>query len=70
MESVNAGLEKIREDLGGYFPSQKSLEINLFVQLSNLNDMWMRKPIPKIRNNLYRLRQIMNVKFGIKEEEI
>ena len=70
VESVNAGLEKMREDLGGYFPSQKSLEINLFVQLSNLNDMWMRKPIPKIRNNLYRLRQIMNVKFGIKKEEI
>lgn len=63
VESVNAGLEFMRLELGGYFPSLKCLEVNLFIQFSNLNDRWMRKPIPKVRANLYRLRQLMNVKF-------
>jgi len=55
VESVNAGLEFMRLELGGYFPSLKSLEVNLFIQFSNLNDRWMRKPMPRIRANLYRL---------------
>ena len=67
VESVNAGLEMMRLELGGYFPSLKTLEVNLFVQLSNLNDRWMRKPIPAIRGNLYRIRQLMNAKFTTEE---
>ena len=31
VESVNAGLEMMRLELGGYFPSLKTLEVNLFV---------------------------------------
>ena len=65
VESINAGLELMRMELGGYFPSMKSLEVNLFVQLSNLNDRWMRKPIPKVRANLYRIHQLMAIKFGV-----
>ena len=67
VESINAGLELMRLELGGYFPSLKSLEVNLFIQLSNLNDRWMRKPIPKVKANLYRLRQLMSVKFEAEE---
>jgi len=67
VESVNAGLEKIRQELGGYFPSQKSMEVNLFIQFSNLNDVWMRRPITDISSNLYRLRQIMRTKFESEE---
>jgi len=36
VESVNAGLEFMRLELGGYFPSLKCLEVNLFIQFSNL----------------------------------
>ena len=53
----------------GYFPSMKSLEVNLFIQLSDLKDICMRKPIPMIRGNLYRLHQLMNIKFGVKDSE-
>jgi putative transposase len=67
VESVNAGLEFMRLELGGYFPSLKSLEANLFIQFSNLNDRWMRKPMPRIRANLYRLHQLMSVKFESEE---
>ena len=63
-QGINAGLELMRMEHGGYFPSMKSLEVNLFIQLSNLNDRWMRKPIPVIRGNLYRFHQLMNIKFG------
>ena len=31
VESVNAGLEFMRLELGGYFPSLKCLEVNLFI---------------------------------------
>lgn len=55
VESINAGLELMRP------------EVNLFIQLSNLNDRWMRKPIPKVKANLYRLRQLMSVKFESEE---
>jgi len=30
---VNAGLEKMRQDLGGYFLSQKSMGVNLFITI-------------------------------------
>ena len=49
------------------FIGQSSLEVNLFIQLSNLNNRWMRKPIPKVKANLYRLRQLMSVKFEAEE---
>ena len=67
VESVNSGIERMRNELGGYFPSMKALEMNLFIQLSNLNDMCMRRPIPAIKANLYRLRQIMRSKFEMEE---
>ncbi len=67
VESINSGLELMRMELGGYFPSIKSLEVNLFIQLSNLNDRWMRKPIGVIRGNLYRIHQLMNIKFGAQD---
>ena len=69
VESINAGLEVMRMELGGYFPSMKSLEVNLFIQLSNLNDRWMRKPVPMIKTSLYRIHQLMNIKFGVEEQD-
>jgi len=48
----------MRLELGGYFPSMRTLEINLFIQLSNLNDKWIRKPVSAFRSNLYEMRQI------------
>jgi putative transposase len=33
IESINAGLEYIRRELGGYFPSRQSLDINYFIQI-------------------------------------
>ena len=59
----------MRMELGEYFPSMKSLEVNLFIQLSNLNDRWMRKSMPRARSNLYRINQLMSVKFGVDESD-
>ena len=61
VENINSGIELMRLELGGYFPSRKSLEVNLFIQLSNLNDLWMRKPIYSIKSSEYRIRQIMEL---------
>ncbi|HDD44440.1 MAG: hypothetical protein DRP29_02020 [Thermodesulfobacteriota bacterium] len=43
VESINFGLERMVTELEGYFPSQRSLEINVFIQISNLQDRWWRK---------------------------
>jgi len=62
----------MRLELGGYFPSLKSLEVNLFVQFSNLNDRWMRKPMPRIRANLYRFSPVglNNFTFGLERSSL
>ncbi|WP_149267318.1 IS256 family transposase [Deferribacter autotrophicus] len=56
VESINAGLERMRYDVGGYFGSMKTIEINLFVQLINLHDSWLTKPIPVLKSKAYDLK--------------
>ena len=36
----------------------------LFIQLSNLNDLWMRKPIYYIKSHEYRIRQMMELIYS------
>jgi len=69
VESINSGVERMKNDLGGYFASQRSLEVNLFIQFANLHDLWSRKPIPAIKSNIYELNQIFNLKYGMVEEK-
>lgn len=47
----------MRLELGGYFPSKDSLEANIFIQMVNLKDTWLRKPIPRIVENRYEIIQ-------------
>lgn len=64
IESINAGLEYMRMEHGGYFGSWRVLELNLFVQFANLHDRWLDKPIPNLAGLSYRLKQIFALKFG------
>jgi transposase-like protein len=68
IESINAGLEYIRHELGGYFPSRRSLDVNYFVQIANRNDSWMRNPVAMVRARGYELRQILAMRFEVPEE--
>lgn len=68
VESINAGLEYIRHELGGYFPSRRSLDVNYFVQIANRNDSWMRNPVAMVRSRSYELRQILAMRFEVPEE--
>jgi hypothetical protein len=65
---INAGLEYIRHELGGYFPSRRSLDVNYFVQIANRNDSWMRNPVAMVRARGYELRQILAMRFEVPEE--
>lgn len=67
VESINAGLDFMRRELGGYFPSKQSLEVNYFVQIVNMNDSWMKAANPLIRSRSYELKQIMTMKFELNE---
>jgi len=62
-ENINSGLELMRLELGGFFPSQKTLDVNLFIQMSNLNDNWMRKPIPLIKAHSFRIKQLLEIQY-------
>ncbi|MDQ7033040.1 MAG: transposase, partial [Desulfonauticus sp.] len=67
VEGLNRGLELMRLDLGGYFPSQRCLETNLFVQLANPADKWQRKPMPRVRAVLPELRQLLVLRYELEE---
>lgn len=68
VESVNAGIELMRLELGGYFPSQRSLEVNLFIQVVNLQDRWWRRPVPTVRAKSYELLQIFTMRYELAED--
>jgi len=68
VEGLNAGLELMRLELGGYFPSQDCLEVNLFIQAVNLEDRWQRKAMPKVVSCLYEIRQMFQLRYGLNED--
>lgn len=69
VEGLNAGLELMRLELGGYFPSQDCLEVNLFIQAVNLEDRWQRRPMPKVASCLYEIRQLFQLRYGLNEDD-
>lgn len=68
VEGLNAGLELMRRELGGYFPSKECLEVNLFIQAVNLEDKWQSKPMPRVRNCLYEVRQLWKLRYELTED--
>jgi len=69
VESINAGLEDMRNRMGGYWGSMKALEVNLFIQFANLQSLWDRKPMAKVRSKLYEIRQLFTMRFELDEME-
>ena len=67
VEGLNNGLELMRLELGGYFPSEGCLEANLFVQTVNLTEKWQKRPVPTIKAHEHELRQIYLLRYD-KEE--
>jgi transposase-like protein len=70
VESLNAGIEQMRLELGGYFPSQDALEVNLFIQVVNLQDRWWRRAVPNVRAKSYELRQLFALRYELDEEAV
>lgn len=68
VESLNAGIEHMRLDLGGYFPSKEALEVNLFVQLINHQDRWNLREAPGVRAAREHLHQIFVLRFQLDDE--
>ncbi|OAQ20295.1 hypothetical protein TDIS_1650 [Thermosulfurimonas dismutans] len=44
-------------ELGNYFPSERALEVNLFIQMTNLKDKWWQKPMSTVQTVSYELQQ-------------
>jgi len=62
-ENMNRQIERIRDNLGGYFHSQEILEINIYLQSEKLAHGKWSKPQPAFKAYLYELLQMFNLKF-------
>ena len=69
VESINAGLEDMRNRMGGFWGSMRALEVNMFIQFANLQSLWDRKPMANVRAKLYEIRQLFRLKFELDEVE-
>jgi transposase-like protein len=67
VEGLNRGLELMRLELGGYFPSLECLEANLFVQAVNLADRWQRRPLPTVRALRSELNRLLVLRYELEE---
>jgi transposase-like protein len=67
VESLNAGLERMCLELGGYFPSLESLEVNIFIQVVNLQDKWWRRAMPSIQSVSYLIQQKFALTYELQE---
>jgi hypothetical protein len=60
----------MRIELGGYFPSEESLNANMFILLENMGANWDKKPVPMVRARLYELRQVYAMKFELDTDDV
>ena len=67
VEGLNRGLEVMRLELGGYFPSRQCLEANLFVQAVNLVDRWQRRPLPAVKAARAELKRLLILRYEMEE---
>ena len=67
VEGLNNGLELMRRELGGYFPSERCLETNLFVQAVNLTEKWQKKPMPTVKAVEPELRRLYLLRYEMEE---
>jgi putative transposase len=63
-ENLNSRLEVMRVNLGGYFQSEKTLQIAMQVLIDKIKRNKWRKPIPAFRDCSYEINQIFNRKFS------
>ena len=63
MENFNSLLEKIKLRLGGYFPSEQILGINIMLQCEKLHQTKWKNPHNIIRSELYEINQLFNLRF-------
>jgi len=50
--------------MGGFFQSQDTLFVNVFISINSLCQRKWRNGVPKIKGNLYQLRQLFAQKYG------
>jgi putative transposase len=64
VESVNSILERLRMRMGGFFQSQEALFANVFININSLQKRKWLNGVPKIKGNLYQLRQLFAQNYG------
>ena len=67
VESLNSSFEKMRHKKGEFFQSTQTLNVAFYITIKKLNFI-EGKIVPKIKNKLYELNQLFNIKFLNLEE--
>ncbi|BBG25884.1 hypothetical protein IC007_0389 [Sulfuracidifex tepidarius] len=68
-ESFNSTLARFEEELGGYFPSLRSLQVYLYVSIEESNSRWKSRPMSVIRHHSYHLKQLHASRFQVSFDE-
>ncbi|MCD6221628.1 transposase, partial [bacterium] len=63
-ENINRQIEDRRIKCGGYFQSIEVVDINSYLIWENLENGRWRKPIPNLKGNEYKIRQLFKLRFG------
>ena len=68
-ESFNSTPARFEEELGGYFPSLRSLEVYLYVSIHESDSRWKFRPMSVIRHHSYHLKQLHASRFQVSLDE-
>uniref|UniRef100_UPI000A55CEAB transposase n=1 Tax=Metallosphaera hakonensis TaxID=79601 RepID=UPI000A55CEAB len=68
-ESFNSTLARFEEELGGYFPSLRYLQVYLYVSIEESNSRWKSRPMSVIRHHSYHLKQLHASRFQVSFDE-
>lgn len=63
VESVNSSIEKIRVRMGGFFQSEKVIDINIYLFRNRMKNKKWKHAAPRIKNHEYDLLQLFNRKY-------
>jgi len=69
VESVHSMYERSLSRVGGYFKSERNMNLNIFIIIDKLNEKWKNKPVPMVKSVSYELIQMANLIFEEGGEE-
>lgn len=68
IENFNSVIEKQVRSISGYFPSERFLDINIYLARERLVKRRWKNGVPVLKGAVYELNQIFNIQYFEEEE--